>query len=99
MDRAAGMYRRVQKEPNWVTKAAAMAGFLVLVVPIVVLGFAALLTGVVVFTVLAFVNRAWRAVTGRSLFFGSAGGGSGGMQRRSEPGDDLRENVRVIGRD
>jgi hypothetical protein len=91
VDPAVRMYQRVQKEPGWVTKTAALAAFLVLVLPLMFLGLLALLTGILVFGTLAFVNKVWHTITGKSLFTTTI--------KRPDPGDDVRQNVRVLGRD
>lgn len=83
-------YTRVERQPSWVIKFTAIAAVLVIVVPLVLLTFAALLVAAVVFTFLALVMRGL-AVLGSIFNF-------------SNPDDaptyrgDGRENVRVIQR-
>lgn len=78
-------YERYRRRPSWVTRGALLAGALVIVVPLVVLTVAAVVIGMGVFFVLSAL--AWVA----GLF-----SGVGATQRT--PGDDGRQNVRVIQR-
>jgi len=78
--RFGGYYRVVADRPSWVTRAALMAVVLVVVVPLVLLTLAAVLVGVVVFTVLRLLTGAVPRTTRQP-------------PQASEPG---RENVRII---
>jgi hypothetical protein len=95
IDPAVAMYHRVQKEPGWVTKTAALAAFLVLVLPLMFLAFLALMTALIVFGTLSCVNKVWKTITGKHLFRSPFTTGL----RKNDPDDHLRQNVRVIGRD
>jgi len=54
--RAAGVYRRVAAQPNWVVRSAVLAFLAVVLVPIVLLILAAVFAMTVVYLVLAGVN-------------------------------------------
>ena len=80
-----GWYTTVQRQPSWVVKFAAAAAALMIIVPIALLVLAAVLTFVLVFTVLSLAHRAGDAI--RSLFVRSGA--------QTWP-DDGRRGVRVI---
>ncbi len=83
---SAGMwYAHASKQPGWVTKTALTAALLVVVVPVVLLTLAAVVIGLICFTVLGLIASAGRFITG--LFDGS-----------HKPRDDGRRNVQVIDR-
>ena len=79
-------YVGVERQPSWVVKAAAIAGVLVIVVPVVLLTLAALVVAGLVFLVGSLLARILR------LF------GNPMREPVRYPADDGRENVRVIDR-
>jgi hypothetical protein len=83
-------YRRVQRSPGWVNRAAMAAAVLTIVVPLLALALAAAAVGVLVFVVLGAV--AWMATWLGGAVRPPAGG-------PPVPGNDGRVNVRVVRRD
>lgn len=81
-------YDRIQRQPSWVLKLALVAAVLVIVVPLLILTFAAILIGVVVFTIGSLVASGLRVIS--DLF----------TRRPTSPVqfDDGRRNVRIIRR-
>ncbi len=88
--RFGGYYRVVADRPSWVTRAAVAAIVLVIVVPVVLLTLAAVLVGLVVFTVLGAV--AWGLQRLRELTGAVPRPTPSPPSTREAP----RENVRVI---
>ncbi|MEM9420878.1 MAG: hypothetical protein AAGA25_17785 [Planctomycetota bacterium] len=87
--RFSGMYERVARKPAWPTMAALFCGALVVVVPVVLALLAGLAVGLVVYAVTS-------VIAGIGNWFTGLGGSSD--KQPSMPGDDLRENVRVVQR-
>ncbi|MEM1109445.1 MAG: hypothetical protein AAGH99_12235 [Planctomycetota bacterium] len=88
--RLQSVFGRVGRKPAWPMLAALACGALVVVVPVVLALLAGLVVGAVVFTLGSAVAKV-----------GECFGGLGGSSKTTEatpPGDDLRENVRVIQR-
>ena len=75
--------------PAWPVKLGLMAGVAVVILPLIVVVLAGLLVGGTVYAVGSMIQR---------ITDGVAGGGPGRSQPTAEPGDDVRENVRVIRR-
>jgi len=83
-------FLRANQRHGWVTACALTAGALVVTVPLLLLVFAAILVGLVVFVTLATIVR---IITGiRTLWAGQG-------QHRPPWSNDGRRNVRVIHRD
>ncbi|MEM9883243.1 MAG: hypothetical protein AAF800_10035 [Planctomycetota bacterium] len=87
--RLGGAYRRIAGRPSWPLRAALLCGAAVVVVPVVLALFAGLAVGGVVYLV-------GSAVAGLGETFGGGRGRS--THDRPTPGDELRENVRVVHR-
>ncbi|MHC5028070.1 MAG: hypothetical protein ACYTGR_15055 [Planctomycetota bacterium] len=62
--RVASTWRVVNAQPNWVARTAAMAGFLILAIPIILLIGFALVVATLLFMVLAAANWVIRTVKG-----------------------------------
>lgn len=77
------MYQYVSRQPSWITRAAFTAFAIVIILPIVVLVFLAVLLASIVFGSLALLN----------LFTGSVRRGFNHHQRRDSEG---RQNVSVL---
>jgi hypothetical protein len=82
--RAAGAWARANAQPSWVVRAALAVLFLVIALPVLLLMLLAIAAAMIVFVVLAFVNRVLTAI--RAVF----------MPGRDDEG---RENVRIVRRD
>ncbi len=80
---------RVSRQPSWVTKTALVLAMLVVVVPIVLLTLAAVVIGLICFTILGLIASASRFIS--NLFGGS-------LSPPRPPKDDGRRNVEVIDR-
>lgn len=87
--RMAGMYEKVRHKPAWPMLTALACFGLVVVVPVVLAILAGLVVGLVVYTLGSVVA----GIAG--WFQGLIGGGD---RPAVMPGDDLRENVRVVQR-
>ncbi len=83
--RAQTVYRTVARQPNWIIRATLTLFLLIIALPIIFLFMLALLSAVVLFSVLALAYGAWIKVTG---LFGSGSGRNSGRSR----------NIRVIHR-
>ncbi|MBB6430074.1 hypothetical protein [Algisphaera agarilytica] len=87
--RFSSVYERVGGKPAWPTMAALFCGALVVVVPVVLALLAGLAVGLVVYAVAS-------VIAGIGGWFAGLGGGS--SKQPAMPGDELRENVRVMQR-
>ncbi|MEM9913931.1 MAG: hypothetical protein AAF911_03110 [Planctomycetota bacterium] len=87
--RLRGMFQQARRKPAWPMMAALMCGALVVVVPVVLALLAGLVVGLVVYALAS-------VVAGIGGWFGRVG--NGGEGQPVMPGDDLRDNVRVIHR-
>ena len=76
---------RINQQPSWVARIAMLVVALVILIPILILIFAAMLAGIIVFAILSILN-------GIANLFGL------GNKREAGPrqANDGRENVRVI---
>lgn len=88
--RLRGMYQRAAGRPAWPTLAAVSCGALVVVVPVVLALLAGLVVGAVVYAVGSAIARVGELFTGSRSPQTSRGG--------PIPGDEMRENVRVVQR-
>ncbi|MEM9883154.1 MAG: hypothetical protein AAF800_09585 [Planctomycetota bacterium] len=87
--RLGGAYRRIAGRPSWPLRAALLCGAAVVVVPMVLALIAGLAVGAAVYLI-------GSAVAGFGGMFGA--GHPGAAHDRHTPGDELRENVRVLQR-
>lgn len=90
--RLSGMVQRASGRPAWPTLAAVVCGVLVVVVPVVLALLAGLVVGVVVYAIGSAIARVGE------FFSGLAGRGGDSQGSARMPGDDMRENVRVVQR-
>lgn len=82
-------YARARQRPGWVWKSAALAAAFTIIIPLVLLTFAAIIVGLAVFFVATLIASLASAL--RHLFNPA----NAHLQRNASPG---RENVRIIDR-
>ena len=86
--RLSGIFQQARRKPAWPVMAALMCGALVVVVPVVLALLAGLVVGLVVYALAS-------VVAGVGGWFAGLGDR---VDKPPVPGDDLRENVRVVQR-